>query len=224
METATVSYLRVSTEKQGRSGLGLESQRAIIAHYYGSPVAEFVEVESGKAADNRPELERAIQLCNQTGATLVTAKVDRLSRSTEDTLTIYKRLGGRLRACDLPAVDDDPSMFKLLLTLHAALAERERELISIRTRAALTAAKARGAVLGKPGNLTDQGKAAGAQRQKQAARQAYQRELGYIRLLREQGLSFAAIAGRLNGESYRTRRGRPFNAATVYRIMRRNGA
>lgn len=221
------SYLRVSTKRQGKDGLGMESQRAIIAHYYPEIVAEFAEVESGangpgNGSGKRPGLEEAIRLCEAGGHTLVVAKVDRLSRNTGHTLEIYRRLGGRFRACDLPMVEDDPTMFKFILTIQAALAERERELISIRTKAALKAAKRRGTKLGAPEHLTPEARAKGPASKRQAAAEHYRPLVDYIRLLKErEELSYGKIADRLNAGGHKTREGREFKAMTVYRILKR---
>ena len=128
-----VTYYRVSTKKQGDSGLGLEAQRTYVNHFYKEKeiVAEFVETESGKGILNRPKLRAALELCQEQHATLVVAKIDRLSRNTEHALQIYRLLGERLESCDIPNLD------KFTLTLFMAIADRERELIAIRTKAAL---------------------------------------------------------------------------------------
>lgn len=127
-----VVYYRVSTKKQGESGLGLEAQRTYVQHFYPQePIAEFTEKISGKDVCNRPQLRQAIELCKKHKATLVVAKIDRLSRNTEQALHIYSGLEGRLESCDIPNLD------KFTLTLFMAIADREGELISLRTKAAL---------------------------------------------------------------------------------------
>jgi len=141
-----VAYYRVSTAKQGRSGLGLEAQRAAVVSYAASTgkeiVHEFTEVESGKKND-RPKLTAALELCELTGARLVIAKLDRLSRSVAF-LSSLMESGAKFVACDNPQATE--------LTIHilAAVAQEERRAISVRTRAALAAAKARGVTLGNP--------------------------------------------------------------------------
>lgn len=134
-----VPYYRVSTKKQGASGLGLEAQKAFVEHYssHGTIVAEFTEVVSGKSINKRVELERAIRFCNENGYTLIVAKADRLARNTREALEVYESLNGRFVSCDCPTTD------KFTLTLLFAFAEREREMISIRTKLALTAKKQR---------------------------------------------------------------------------------
>jgi DNA invertase Pin-like site-specific DNA recombinase len=143
---AIVTYYRVSTDKQNRSGLGLDAQRAAVEGYaLGGGhriVAEYVEVESGKRAD-RPELAKALAACRLHRATLCIAKLDRLSR---DVLTIATLMNGGV---DFVAVDM-PHANRLTIHLLAAIAEHEREMISQRTKAALAAAKARGVRLGNP--------------------------------------------------------------------------
>ncbi|ARO55656.1 resolvase [Methylorubrum zatmanii] len=143
-----ISYLRVSTDRQGRSGLGLEAQRATVAAYLNggswSLVAEFVEVESGRSAD-RPELARALALCRAHRAALVVAKVDRLARS-QAFLSNLLAAGVDVRFCDLPQIEGPTGRF--LLQQMMSVAELEAGLISARTKAALAAAKARGQRLG----------------------------------------------------------------------------
>jgi DNA invertase Pin-like site-specific DNA recombinase len=140
-----VAYYRVSTDRQGRSGLGLEAQRAAVANYLNggnwSIVAEFTEVESGKREDNRPMLAAAFKACRLHRATLVIAKLDRLSRDAHFLLGLQK--AGVEFVCV-----DDPHMTPLTLGIRAVVAQHERELISARTKAALAAAKVNGKKLG----------------------------------------------------------------------------
>lgn len=133
-----VGYYRVSTRRQGESGLGLEAQQAIVRHFAGDGLAaDYTEVASGSGVDKRPVLGQALSHCRESGAWLVVAKADRLSRNVQDALSILDRLDGRLLCCDCPHTD------RFTLTLLFALAERERELISIRTKAALDAKRRR---------------------------------------------------------------------------------
>src|SRR3981189_763891 len=146
-----VSYLRVSTDKQGRSGLGLEAQREAVASYLNggkwSLIAEYVETESGKRAD-RPQLKAALAHAKAIGATLVFAKLDRLTRNV-DLLRALVTSDVDLVFCDLPSVPPG-AMGRFLLTQMASVAELEAGLIGERTKAALAAAKARGVKLGNP--------------------------------------------------------------------------
>ncbi len=151
MTKAFVIYSRVSTEKQGRSGLGLEAQQEAVKSYLsahpGRVVASFVEVESGKRND-RPELAKALAVCKLKGATLIVAKIDRLARNARFLLSIVEGTGeSGVVFCDLPQIPEGP-IGKFLVTQMAAVGELEAGLISARTKAALTAAKARGRVLG----------------------------------------------------------------------------
>jgi DNA invertase Pin-like site-specific DNA recombinase len=148
-----VAYYRVSTDQQGRSGLGLDAQKAAVARYVaqsnGKLTAEFEEVESGKRTD-RPQLTLALAACRVRRAILIIAKLDRLARNTSFLLSIVHGAGdGGVVFCDLPQLPPGPSGY-FVLTMFAAVAELERGLISQRTKAALAAAKARGVKLGSP--------------------------------------------------------------------------
>lgn len=141
-----IAYKRVSTARQGKSGLGLEAQRKAIDDFAASRgatvLARFTEVESRRQTD-RPELKKALDLARLTGATLVIAKLDRLSRNAAFLLTLGDS-GVRFLACDMPEAND------LTLGIMALVAQQEREAISRRTKEALAAAKARGVKLGNP--------------------------------------------------------------------------
>jgi DNA invertase Pin-like site-specific DNA recombinase len=145
-----VAYLRVSTQRQGRSGLGIEAQRKAVADYLNGGswklVSEHVETESGKRDDNRPELAAAMQACRIHGATLIIAKLDRLSRDAHFLLGLQKA------NVDFVAADM-PDANKMTVGIMALVAQHEREAISRRTKEALAAAKARGQTLGNPDNL-----------------------------------------------------------------------
>src|SRR5215204_1618487 len=172
VERKFVAYYRVSTARQGRSGLGLDAQRRAVTNFLNGGSwqlqAEFVEVESGKN-DDRPQLEQALATCELSGATLVVAKLDRLSRNLAF-LAKLQESGARFVAADMPEANE--------LTIHimAAVAQAERKAISTRTKEALAAAKARGVRLGgNRGNLEDlrKGPAKSAEvRSRQAAERA----------------------------------------------------
>jgi DNA invertase Pin-like site-specific DNA recombinase len=140
-----ISYQRVSTQRQGKSGLGLEAQRNAVTEFLNGGnwtlVKEFVEVESGKKADNRPELAKAIQACRAYGAKLLIAKLDRLSRDAHFLLGLEKA-GIDFVAADMPNAN------RLTVGIMAMVAEEERRMISRRTKDALAAAKRRGVKLG----------------------------------------------------------------------------
>jgi DNA invertase Pin-like site-specific DNA recombinase len=143
-EGSFVAYYRVSTERQGRSGLGLDAQRkAVTDHLNGgswSVLAEFTEIESG-SRDDRPQLAKAMAACRLYGAKLVIAKLDRLSRDVHF-LTGLEKAGVRFVAADMPEANE------MVVHMMAVVAQAERKMISARTKAALAAAKARGQKLG----------------------------------------------------------------------------
>ncbi|KWV43896.1 resolvase [Rhizobium altiplani] len=198
-----VAYFRVSTQKQGRSGLGLEAQRVAVAHY--NPIAEFVEIESGKN-DDRARLHEAMKFASTNNAALVVAKLDRLSRNAAFLLSLMER-GVRIRCADMPDADE------FQLHLYAILAHKERKMISERTKAALAAAKARGVKLG------------GAQKSTQDRVDAFtQSILPVLRTLIDSGIDTpAAIAMALNERAVRTSRGAQWGAGQVVRLLNRLG-
>ena len=211
-----VAYYRVSTARQGRSGLGLDAQRRAVTDFLNGGswelMAEFVEVESGKA-DDRPQLEQALATCELSGATLVVAKLDRLSRNLAF-LAKLQESGARFVAADMPEANE--------LTIHimAAVAQAERKAISTRTREALAAAKARGVRLGgNRGNLDDlrKGPAKSAEvRGRQAKERALKvrRQIEAIAAGRE-GITLREIAGALNDRGITAPRGGRWHAAQV---------
>lgn len=219
-----VAYYRVSTARQGTSGLGLEAQRAavsrLVAQRGGELVAEFTEVESGKD-DARPKLAAALNLVQVTGATLVIAKLDRLSRN----LTFLSKLqdsGVPFIAADTPEANDTT------VQLLAVLAQHERKAISQRTKEALAAAKRRGAKLGNPKGAevlkgqAEKGATASAAVRSNAA-QAYADQLRpIIEGLREAGhTSLGALARELTAMGARTPRGGKWHKATVAAVLKR---
>lgn len=210
-----VAYLRVSTQEQKKSGLGIEAQREIIKHYANLDradiVKEFVETESGKDMNNRPILRGAMDYCIEQDCVLVVAKLDRLSRDVEHIFSVQKQLGDRFKSCDLPSTDS------LTLSIFAGLAQREREIISIRTKQALKAKKAQGTILGKPENFSHAGRKAGASTMKEKAQTnpVNTRATSLINRCREQQMSFEAIAQELNKHGFRTVRGKEFKKMTV---------
>lgn len=216
-----VGYIRVSTAKQGQSGLGLEAQQKAITDFLNSSdsklIAEYAEVESGKN-DERAELQKALSLCKATSARLVIAKLDRLSRDSAFIGAIMKS-DVEFVICDMPTAN------KFTIHILAAVAEHEREMISIRTKAALLAAKARGQVLGNPGNLNiasaAKGRIAGVKaRQKKADNFAKD----VLPLINEfKGQSLWKIAGELNDRKILTATGRTgtWTATGVKNLMAR---
>lgn len=214
-----VTYYRVSTERQGRSGLGLEAQRSAVAtflkHQDGREVATFTEVETGKRND-RPQLGAALKRCKQTNATLLVAKLDRLSRNAAFLLNL-RDAGVKFQALDLPEVNT------LALGVLAVIAQHERETISARTKAALAARKARGLPLGTPRDLSTwqaAGAATGCKTNSDKAREWALDQREVIESARAAGAkTLQAIADHLNGESITTRRGSHWTPAAVSRVV-----
>ncbi len=221
MEKQFVAYYRVSTKKQGESGLGLDAQRTYINHFYSglNIIAEFTDIESGKDVANRPELKKAIDLCKEKKATLLIAKIDRLSRNTEQALMIFRELDSRLESCDIPNVD------KFTLTLFMAIADRERELIGIRTKQALDEKVIRsgewrtGSKTFKDGSATN--KATGVRIAIAKGNQNNRRASALISQLKQAGTSWTAIADQLNSNGFKTSKGKAFQAVQVQRIHQR---
>ena len=213
-----VAYFRVSTQKQGASGLGLESQRVCVTEYAkrtgGNIVSEFTEVESGKN-NNRVKLAEAIAETKRTGGLLVIAKLDRLARNAGFIFTL-KEAGVNFRACDLPEANT------LTVGIFAVLAQHEAELISSRTKSALAAKKARGETLGTPANLTTAAREKGreAHRLNAANNQNTITAKGYAKLLREGGATLRQVADTLNVEGFKTPRGGRFAAVQVARLFK----
>lgn len=192
-----VAYYRVSTKRQGESGLGLDAQRAIVRHFAGDRVAaEYTEVASGKSTGKRSQLKLAIAHCRRIKAWLIVAKADRLSRNVQDALRILEQLGGSLVCCDCPGTD------RFTLILLFALAERERELISVRTKAALEAKRRREGrqkVNGRAkGADTAAAREATSRSREDAAKERARNPACYARACLENGCSLAEVARQLN--------------------------
>jgi DNA invertase Pin-like site-specific DNA recombinase len=213
-----VAYLRVSTQKQGQSGLGLETQRAAVATFVGDPaqlLGEFVEVESGKQ-NQRPQLAAAIALAKVKDATLLIAKLDRLSRNAGFIFQL-RDAGVDFVCCDMPDANT------LTVGIFAVLAQHERETISKRTKDALAAKLAQGAQLGTPANLTPANRQKGREQSqaKAHANEHNERAAAHILLLREKGFNYSQIAEKLNALRFVTRTGKPFRAEQVKRLYLR---
>ncbi len=217
-----VSYIRVSTGKQGKSGLGIEAQREAIARFAAVEgceiLAEVVEVETGKgsdALDRRPKLAEALAKARKAKAAVVVAKLCRLSR---DVAFIAGLMAQRVPfiVAELGA-DADPFM----LHVYAALAEKERAMISDRTRAALAAKKAQGASLGNKTNLGE-AQALGVSAIQAAADAFAANVLPVVRQLQASGITTTrAIAEALNARGIRTARGGEWHGSTVRNLLAR---
>lgn len=219
-----ISYLRVSTQKQGGSGLGMDAQRRAVAQFVKAPsliLEEYVEVESGKN-DERPELYNAIRVANQKGACLLIAKLDRLSRDAAFIFTLRKT-GVDFVCADMPEANT------LTIGIFAVLAQHERELISSRTKAALAAKKERGEKTGKPENFHNDGRRKGAAAMKKLSLEAKENRqaielIGLYRGLKnEKGkpMTFQAIAQKLNRAGFLTRSGRVYTKGWVKQLFDR---
>lgn len=221
-----VAYYRVSTARQGESGLGIDAQRETVRRFAQATaaevIAEHVEVETGKRDDltNRPELRLAIARVQRARAQLIIAKLDRLARSVH-VVSLLHTSGIDFVCCD------NPSANRLTIQILAAVAEAEARAISERTKAALAAAKRRGVLLGaaRPSsrNLTAQSRSHGCAKaalvNAERAREAYRYLVPELREMRASGLSLRQIARELNGRGERTRRNATWNAAQVSRAM-----
>jgi DNA invertase Pin-like site-specific DNA recombinase len=218
-----VAYTRVSTQRQGRSQLGIEAQKYSIAEYVrlhgGVCVGEFTEVESGRKND-RPELHRALAACRMHNAVLLIAKLDRLARRASFLLSL-RDSGIDFAACDLQGAN------RLTVGILAMVAETEAEAISARTKAALAAAKRRGVQLGNPANFTDRGRAKGRSAARVAlrdgARQRAADRLAHIEDLRAAGCTTASdVARGLTERGVPTPRGcATWQAGQVKRLLAR---
>jgi DNA invertase Pin-like site-specific DNA recombinase len=217
-----IAYIRVSTDKQGKSGLGIEAQREAITRFAaaeGMEVArEFVEVETGKGADaleRRPQPAAALAAARKAKAAVVVAKLDRLSR---DVAFISGLMAQRIPfiVAEL-GVDCDPFM----LHIYAALAEKERALISDRTRVALAAKKAQGTMLGNRTNLVE-AQAAGTARIRESADAFAANVLPIVRQVQASGVKTSkAIAEALNARGVKTARGGQWHPTSVQRLLAR---
>lgn len=216
-----VAYERVSTARQGRSGLGLDAQRRAIEDFAASRganvIGRFTEIESGRKV-NRPELAKALELARLTGATLVIAKLDRLSRNAAFLLTL-RDSGARFLAVDMPEAND------LTVGIMALVAQQEREAISRRTKEALAAAKARGVQLGNPNGAAALRRAGegGVALRRTVAMNADEFARGLapvVAELRAGGCTtLRSLAGALNAKGVLTRRGAKWQVSNVRNLL-----
>jgi DNA invertase Pin-like site-specific DNA recombinase len=212
-----IAYYRVSTQQQGRSGLGIEAQQAAVRDFLNGGswrlLGEFTEVESG-AHNERPQLGKALHACRLKGATLVIAKLDRLSRDAHFLLGLEKA-GVDFVAADMPAAN------RLTVGIMAMVADEERRLIATRTKAALAAAKARGKVLGgwRGGPKVD-GKLGGAAIRQRSEAFAANLEPTVEEML-GRGLSLRQMATELTAQGIRPARGGQWTAAAVRSVLLR---
>jgi DNA invertase Pin-like site-specific DNA recombinase len=211
-----VAYYRVSTVKQGQSGLGLEAQKAAVSGYLNDGawelVAEYTEIETGKgsnALDKRPQLRAALDACKKQGAILIIAKLDRLARNVHFVSGLLET-GVDFIAADMPAAN------KVMIQMYSVMAEWERDQISARTKAALAAAKMRGVVLGASGannlrrNIADR---------KNAASAFADRLAGVINSFKASGLTQRAMVEQLNQLGITTSKGGQWSLSQLQRVV-----
>jgi DNA invertase Pin-like site-specific DNA recombinase len=198
-----ISYLRVSTKGQEISGLGLEAQREAVLRAFGTPIHEYIEIESGKS-DSRPELHTALAHAKDTNNTLVIAKLDRLSRNVSFIANLMDS-GVNFKCADMPQMD------KFTAHIISAVAQREREMISQRTKAALAVKKSQGIKLGAPN-------AAELMRQNRVHREYKKldpKKVDTMRMFKADGYNAREIQG-FSGQMF----GKPLSIATVYKYLR----
>ncbi len=236
MEKKYVAYLRQSKEGKSKNKknttLGIDAQRAIINHFYGPGlVCEFVEVKSAKNMD-REELAKCLEYCRQNNYVCVVAKQDRISRNVIDVLTIYDKLNGQLICCDIPS--GEAPVEKFMLTIFAAISERERELISIRTKQALQALKRKGVKLGMSNEdikthknvLANMSSEAVKERAKRSHSKALLngrnvRAVERMKVLLNEGKTWREIANVLNAEELDTRTKQSWTYGNANRVYNR---
>lgn len=219
--TKYVAYLRVSTQKQGYSGLGLEAQREIIHNYLHDtiPISEYVEVESGRKS-NRPKLKEALSQCRKEGAILIVAKLDRLARSVSFLSSLLES-DVEIVFCDFPQAN------KMVLHIISAISQYEAELTAARTKAALQAKKARGFRLGNPEHLLDKHEEAIQNSIKTCKAKAdsnpnNKRAIALLRTLVKDEHTYQEMAEILNREGFVSSHGCSFTKSTVYKLIKRN--
>ena len=219
-----VSWRRVSTQKQGKSGLGLEAQESIISYFVkeanGELIADYNEVYSGKNLHGCTELQKAMEYAKKNNATLVVAKSDRF-RNLEQALEVYRIMDGNIYFCDVPMAEDSAT-YKFMLSLSWALGEREAAITSLRTKQALAAKRARGESVGNPNaTITSEMRTNSINSRKQDARLNENNRKAYklVKYLRQQSKSYAEIARELNDGGYLTANGKQWQTVQVQRLM-----
>lgn len=212
-----VAYYRVSTQKQGNSGLGLNAQKTTVQQFIGANnlIAEYTEIESGKN-DKRIELNNAIEYAKNYDATLIIAKLDRLSRNIT---FIFQLRDSKVDfiCCDIPDANT------MTIGIFALLAQQERELISERTKKALKSKKQLGFKLGKPENLTNSARLKGLAIRKYNAisNNNNRKSIALVNALNNNGVSLRNICKQLNDAGFQTSRGKLFHPTSVKRLINR---
>ena len=220
-----VSWRRVSTQKQGKSGLGLEAQKTIISYFVseakGELIADYYETYTGKNLRGCTELQKAMECARKNSAILVIAKSDRF-RNLAQALEVYSEMEGNIYFCDVPLAED-AATYKFMLSLAWALGEREASITSLRTRQALQAKRDRGESVGNPNaKITSEMRANSIASRKQDAQLNENNRKAYklVSLLRERGKSFAEISRELNESGYKTSNGKQWQIVQVQRLIK----
>ena len=219
-----VSLRRVSTQKQCRSGLGLEAQETIIKYFVneaqGELIADFHEVYTGKNLHGCVELQKAMECAKKNNATLVVAKSDRF-RNLEQALEVYRLMDGSIYFCDVPMAED-AATYKFMLSLSWSLAEREAAITSLRTRQALAAKRARGESIGNPNaKITNEmiSNSIASRRKDAQLNENNRKAYKLASLLMAQGKTYTEISRELNENGYKTPTGKMWQTIQVQRLM-----
>ena len=225
METSKfVSWRRCSTQKQGKSGLGLEAQLSIIKYFVGEAngelIADFYEVYTGKNLHGCVELQKAMDYAKKNNATLVIAKSDRF-RNLEQALEVYRLMDGNIYFCDVPMAED-AATYKFMLSLGWSLAEREAAITSLRTKQALQAKRDRGERVGNPNaTISSEMRANSIITRRTDAQLNENNRKAYklASLLLEQDKTYTEISRELNENGYKTPRGKQWQTVQVQRLI-----
>ena len=219
-----VSWRRCSTQKQGRSGLGLEAQETIIKYFVneaqGELIADFHEVYTGKNLHGCVELQKAMECAKKHNATLIVAKTDRF-RNLEQALEVYRIMDGSIYFCDVPMAED-AATYKFMLSLSWSLAEREAAITSIRTRQALQAKRDRGEIIGNPKatiSATMRANSIASRRRDAQLNDNNRKAFKLASLLVAQGKTITEVSRELNDNGYKTPTGKQWQTVQVQRLM-----
>jgi len=225
METRKfVSWRRCSTQKQGKSGLGLEAQLSIINYFVneaqGELIADFHEVYTGKNLHGCVELQKAMECAKKNNATLVVAKTDRF-RNLEQALEVYRLMDGSIYFCDVPMAED-AATYKFMLSLSWSLAEREAAITSLRTKQALQAKRDRGEAIGNPNatiSATMRANSIASRRKDAQLNENNRKAYKLASLLIAQGKTITEVSRELNENGYKTPTGKKWQTVQVQRLM-----
>ena len=219
-----VSWRRCSTQKQGKSGLGLEAQLSIIKYFVdeanGELIADFFEVYTGKNLHGCVELQKAMEYAKKNNATLVIAKSDRF-RNLEQALEVYRLMDGNIYFCDVPMAED-AATYKFMLSLGWSLAEREAAITSLRTKQALQAKRDRGERVGNPNaTISKEMRANSIATRRTYAQLNENNRKAYklASLLLEQDKTYTEIGRELNENGYKTPNGKQWQTVQVHRLI-----